>query len=60
MMKTCKQREKEFDEWFALAGKVTHQTGWLIMTWVGMLVAVASTVAVSVLGVIDLWRRLTQ
>ncbi len=60
MMKTCKQREKELDEWFVLAGKAIHQTGWLIMVFVGMLVAVVSITVVSVLGVIDLWRKLTQ
>jgi len=57
-MKNWKQREKEFDEVFAFAGKVTHQIGWLIMMWVGMLVVVVSTTAVSVLGVQELLRRL--
>jgi hypothetical protein len=60
MIGNWKQREKEFDEAFAFAGKVTHQIGWLIMMWVGMLVVVISTTAVSILGVLDLCRRLSR
>lgn len=55
-----KQREKNFDEKCAFANKVTHQIGLLIVIWVGLLVAIISTTAVSLLGVVELWRRLTQ
>ncbi len=60
MMKTWEQRGKDFDDWCAFAGKATHQLGLLIMVVVGTVVVVASTAAVSILGVIELWRRLTQ
>ena len=60
MTKTWDQRGKYFDDWCAFAGKVTHQIGLLLLMSVGLLVAVISTAAVSVLGVIELWRRLTQ
>ncbi len=59
-MSDWKQIEKNFDQKCAFAGKATHQIGWLIMTWVGMLVVVISTTVVSILGLAELWRRLTQ
>lgn len=59
-MKNWKQREKDFNEWFAFAGKVMHQIALLLLMVVGLLVAVISVTAVSVLGVQDLLRRLAH
>jgi hypothetical protein len=57
-MSDWRQREMSFAEWCAFAGKVAHQIGLLIMVIVGVVVAVISVTAVSVLGVVELWRRL--
>ena len=59
-MTKWKRKEKQFDELFAFIGKATHQLGFLVMMWVGMLAVVATTVVVSVLGVQELLRRLTH
>jgi hypothetical protein len=59
-MKTWEQREKEFDDWCSYANNASHQFGLLALKFVGLAVAVISTTAVSVLGVVELWRKLTQ
>ena len=55
-----KQRQKEFDDWFELADKVTHQCGLLLMMWIGLIFALVSTTVVSLLGVQELLRRLAH
>ena len=55
-----KRKEKQFDELFAFSNKVTHQFGLLIMTWVGILTVLATTVVASVLGMKQLFGWLTR
>jgi hypothetical protein len=59
-MTDLKKRGEELNAWCDFAGKATHQIGLLLVIVVGSVVAVISTTAVSVLGVLDLWHRLTR
>jgi hypothetical protein len=57
-MRDWKRKQKNFDEICDSVRRSSHQVGFLIVEIVGIVVAVISVTAVSVLGVVELWRRL--